>query len=361
MKEKIISFLLENANPSIKRRVRSEILNSLSSREAEQYQDEILQEPNVKRCLASQLENGWFGYGFHGTSKNAGQFENQETCTKYLAEKAVDKSTPALKRSMEAFVDIPLDDYCYETRGKIFDEFKHAAGGQNLIRCACIARAGYNDVIDIEKQIQLSLDSFKRVLEVDSILDVSRPIRAGKQRVFNDFEKWPCKYHLDILAHTDKWKSRRNIKLLSDSIIKLMKTDRPELIGLMPSIWIGHAVGPLGGFPAQGFIIKNAGLLPSQVSVEKETPVTYHLEYIEWLARCGVVPYIPAVQEAVNDIKQSFDNNGICHIPINDDVFRAWGPYGGQQLEVDWKSKTRKACDITFRALLILHYSERIL
>lgn len=38
--------------------------------------------------------------------------------------------------------------------------------------------------------------------------------------------------------------------------------------------------------------------------------------------------------------------------------FRGWGPYAGLQLETDWKSKIRKTCDITFRALLILHYSD---
>ena len=123
-------------------------------------------------------------------------------------EKAVDKFTPALKRSMDAFATIPLSDPCYGTGGRIIDEFKTPAHGMNLIRCACIARAGYGDVIDISPQIRLSVDSFKRVLEVDSVLDVSRPIRKGKQLVFKDWEKWPCRYHLDILAHTNAWRGR---------------------------------------------------------------------------------------------------------------------------------------------------------
>jgi hypothetical protein len=121
MKQKMIEFLLANANPSIKRRVKNEILNTLIPKEANEYQEQILQEPNIKRCFSCQLGNGWFGHGFHGTSKNAGRFENQETCTKYLGEKAVDKSTPKLKRAMDAFATIPLDDLCYETRGTIID------------------------------------------------------------------------------------------------------------------------------------------------------------------------------------------------------------------------------------------------
>ena len=230
--------------------------------------------------------------------------------------------------------------------------------GHNLIRCACIARAGYDDVIDISPQIQLSLDSFRRVLEVDSVLDITHTIRGGKQRVFNDNERWPCRYHLDILAHTNSWKNERNIKILADSITKLMKTDRPELVNLVPASWIGHAVGSLGAFPAQGLTVKVTSLLPSPMSIPyRGRPEVYQMEYIEWFARCGVVRYIPKLAEIVHEIAYAVDDDGICHIPIDDSMFKGWGPYGGLQLEVDWRSKVRKACDITFRALLIVHYS----
>lgn len=354
MISKAIDFLLANANPSIKRRVKTEILHNLTSKEAAQYQEQILDEPIIKRIFACQKDNGWFGNGFHGCSRNATQFENMETDTKYLAEKAVDKDTPTLSKAMHAFEIIPLDDPCYEAHGFTIDEFKHAAGGQNLIRCACIARAGYDDRIDISPQIQLSLDSFRRVLEIDSIFDITRPIRNGKQLVFKDYEKWPCRYHLDILSHTYSWRSKKNIIMLAESIRKLMKTDRPELIGLMPSVWIGHAVGPLGGFPAQGFTVRTEGLLPGQC-VGKIGNIQF--EYMEWLARCGVVQFIPELKTAAEEIINNFDSNGICSMQVGDAVFKGWGPYGGLQLETDWKAKVRRDCDITFRALLIAYYS----
>ena len=360
MKNKMIQFLLEFANPSIKRRIKDEILHNLTPDEAAQYQEQILQEPNIKRCLACQLDNGWFGYGFHGTNKNAGQFENQETCTKYLGEKAVDKDTPALKRSMDAFINIPLDDGCYRTKGKYYDEFILASNGQNLIRCACIARAGYADEIDISPQIQLSIDSFKRVLAVDSVLDISRTIRNGKQRVFNDNEKWPCRYHLDILAHTGSWKNEENVMIIANSLIKMMKTDRLELFNLVPASWVGYALGTLGGFPSQGLSIKCNGVYPFPVISQPGKPEYYNLEYIEWFARCGIVPYVPALQEAIKDIVSHIDDDGICRLSVSDDIFKGWGPYAGLQLEVDWKSKIRRYCDVTFRALLILHYSNYI-
>jgi hypothetical protein len=354
MKERMIKFLLKNANSSIKRRVKSEILNSLTPQEASQYQELILQESNIKRCLACQLDNGWFGHGFHGTGKNVGQFENQETCTKYLGEKAVDKDTQALKKSMEAFADMSL----YNCDNG--DEFKLAANGSNLIRSACIARTGYDDIIDISPQIQLSIDSFKRVLEVDSVLDISHPIRGGKQRAFNDYEKWPCRYHLDILAHTNSWKNDENIKMIADSVIKMMRIDRPELMGenIIPVSWVGHPLGTLGAFPTQGLSVMCGGIFPSPLTRPAPYNQDYNLEYLEWFARCGIVSHISALQKVIHEIMSYVGDDGICRLPVNDiSLFRGWGPYGGLQLEVDWKSKVRKACDITFRALLILHYS----
>lgn len=190
----MVDFLLENANPSIKYRVRTEVLGEVvSEEEKNRLQSEILNEPIMQSIIACQKENGWIGNGFHGPNKNAGPFENQEVGTKYLGEKMGYKDTPVLKRAMDAFVTTELTDLCYRTKGKYFDEFRYAANGQNIIRCACIARAGYDDVIDIKPQIQLALDSFRRVLEVDSALDITQLRKSGgnEKRVFNDYEKWP--------------------------------------------------------------------------------------------------------------------------------------------------------------------------
>ncbi|PNT92087.1 hypothetical protein [Clostridium thermosuccinogenes] len=352
-KQKMIDFLLKNANPSIKLRVKKEVLNSLTKEEAEMYQEQIMKEPIIQKIIVCQRENGWIGDGLHG------YLDSQEGGTKYLAEKGIDKNTPVLKRAMEAFATIPLDDKSYTKIGRIIDVFKYPAIGNELIRGACIARARYDDIIDIKPLIRLSLDSFKRVLEVDSILDVSRPIQGGKKLVFKENEKWPCRYHLDILAHTDSWKNENNIKIIADSVAKMMKTDQPELVNLIPQVWIGHPIGTLGAFPAQGLSVMCTGIFPFPITHPQGKSLDYNVEYIEWFARCGIVPHIPALQKVVNEIMDYVDDDGICHLPVKYvDLYKGWGPYGGLQLETDWKSKTRKACDITFRALLILHYAD---
>jgi len=357
-KQKVIGFLLKNANPSIKRRVKSEVAGSLTSKEAAEYQKQILAEPLVQRIIALQNENGWIGKEFYH-SRDA-----QSSAVHYLAEKAVDKNTPVLKRAMDAFINVPLSDPCYDIDSTI-DEFKHPCAGANLMRCACIARARYDDVIDISPQIGLAVDSFKRVTEIDSVFNILHPEKArGKTRyVFNDYEKWPCRSHLDILAHTQSWRTDENIKALAKSVIQMMKTDEPELVSYVPG---GQAItGCVGGvFPAQGLTVMGSGIYPSPIMCEigkdgKDYNGKYHFEMIEWFARCGIVSYVPELCKIVSEIADSINEDGICRLPmVAEDVFKNWNKFGGLQLEVDWKSKTRKACDITFRALLILHYSK---
>jgi len=355
-KDEMIKFLLEHANPSIKRRVKSEILNNLTPQEAAEYQEQILAEPIMRRIAEIQRENGWIGQGFNGG------LDTQEGAVKYLAGKAINKDTPVLKNAMGAFVTIPFSDPTYYDPRGVLDEFKYPCSGFNLHRCACIARAGYDDEIDISPQIQLAVDSFRRVTEIDSVFDILHTMKkSGKIRyVFNDYEKWPSRHHLDILAHTGSWKNGVNIKTVADAINEMMRTDNPNLVSFVPSSQIGCTGGV---FPAQGLTVMGSGVYPSPILCEigkngKDYNGKYHFELIEWFARCGVVPFVPALNEIVEEIASSIDDDGVCrltNVPL--DLFKAWGPFGGLQLEVDWKSKTRRDCDITFRALLILYYA----
>lgn len=345
-KEKMIGFLLNNAGPSIRLRVYRDVLGSLSSTLREELFAQIRLEPVYGRIAACQKENGWLGNGFHGPNKDTGAYENQEVGTKYLAEKGCGKEDTVLCRAMDAFVTVPLSDPCYRTKGKVYDEFKYAANGQNLIRCACIARAGFSDVIDIDPQIRLSLDSFRRVLEVDSILDISRTIKSCKYRLFNNFEKWPCRYHFDILAHTDSWKSEENCRMLADSFTRLMRRDRPELIGIGAISWVGHAQGTLGCF-TEGFSLRR----------EVDGKALLQLETVEWMCRCGLYPYLPVLQNEVQVLLDSVDETGICRASVDEEWLKNISTYGGQQIEEDWKTETRKLYDITFRALLCVHHA----
>lgn len=345
MKQKMIDFLLNNAGSSIVLRVKKEILRDITAKEEQELQSQILGEKIIKLISEKQLENGWIGLGFHGPNKNAGQYDNQEVATKYMGEKGL-KGTALLNHAMDAFASMEISDLSYETKGKVYNEFNVPAYGPNITRCACIARAHYDDVIDIEPQIGVALESFRRVTEVDSILEVSRP--AKNFRLFNEYERWPCHYHLEILAFTDSWKNEDNISMLGESFRRLMRTDRPEIMNTRVACLVGHPVGPAMYYP-EGF----------SVSTDTDGAHIVRLDKIEWMIRCGLYNHIPKLKEDVEYILNNVDPNGICRIHVNEKEFRGWSPYFGLQLESDWRSKLRRECDITFRALLILHYAQK--
>lgn len=349
--QKMIDFLLENANPSIRLRVKKEVIRDISPDEERVLQAQILSEKIPLFMAQKQQASGWIGLGFHGSDKNCGQYDNQETATKYLGEKGLHGSE-LLDRAMEAFEKAELSNHCDKIKGKIYNEFTVAAYGANMIRFACVARAGYADVIDVAPQLGVALESFGRVTEVDSIFDVSRP--GKKFRLFNENERWPCRYHLEGLAFTDTWKTGDSIKMLAEAFRRLMRNDRPEITNTPVACWVGHAVGPMWYLNEGYSVFTDALGFPDPSGVRR-----VNLEKTEWLCRCGLYPYLPQLQDAIDYIDEHIDGDGVCRVPFYEGEFRNWGPYAGLQLETDWRSKKRRDCDGTFRALLIMHYAGR--
>lgn len=66
---------------------------------------------------------------------------------------------------------------------------------------------------------------------------------------------------------------------------------------------------------------------------------------IEWLCRCGITPYLKELQNEVEYIKKSVNENGICEAKVNEEQIKGISTYSGLQLEVDWKDPIRKLCD----------------
>ena len=89
MKDKIIEYLLDNADPSIVLRVKKEILHSCSESEEESLMEKITEQKIVQTILKSQKADGWIGNNYHGSSpKNgAGMYDNMEVGLRYLVEK----------------------------------------------------------------------------------------------------------------------------------------------------------------------------------------------------------------------------------------------------------------------------------
>lgn len=346
--QRMSEFLVNNANPSIVFHVKNDILKNITDEEKRDLQDKILQEKTIKKIMACQKENGWLGNGFHGANKDAGPYENQEVGVKYLGEKLVYKDTPVLKNAIEAFKTASPKLFGEEDDGN-----RYAASGSDIIMAACVARAGYEDSFDISKEITAALESFARVTEINSVKDIvkirkRRPERVnpeGIAYVFSDYEKWPCWYHLDLLAHTDSWRSSENIAVLAGAFNKLLKDTGSDYFPAY-CVDIGHLVGCCGAFKEGMKLGREAG------------GVFYvFLDLVEYMCRCGLYRLVPALKKEVDIIYESIDEQGICRASYDEKSLKGMGTYGGGQLEEDWRGRTRKLCDVTYRALLILYHS----
>lgn len=347
--DRMAGFLLENANPSIVFHVKNDILHSITEEEKKELHDRVMREKIIRGIISCQKENGWLGNGFHGSNKNAGRYENQEVGVKYLGEKLIYRDTPVLKNAIEAFKNMKSDLF----GGEDTDCNRYAATGTGIIMASCVARAGYEEEFDISKEIAVSLESFRRVTEVNSVTDVvkirrRRPERVNPQGivyVFNEYEKWPCRYHLDILAHTKSWRSEDNRLMLAESFCKLLKDNG---LDYSPAycVDIGHLVGCCGAF-REG----------TRLGINQDGIHYVYLDLIEYMCRCGLYDLVPQLKKEVDMIYDSIDEQGICRANYYEKALKGMGTYSGGQLEEDWRSKTRKLCDVTYRGLLILYYS----
>ncbi|GKX66368.1 hypothetical protein [Inconstantimicrobium mannanitabidum] len=347
--EDTIVYLLENACNSIKYRLKSEVLNNITHDEKIELQKQILSEKNVKEIISVQKADGWIGNGFHGSNAHAPGMLNQEGGLKYLIEKGIQKDNPIIERAISSFSNRDITDLCYRTKGKLVDEYVYPCIGHRLYITTIIAHAGYEDKVDISNNIKLAFDSFISVLNIDSIDDLLT-VYKGKL-CFRDGIKWPCIYHLRTLAYTKSWRTHRNIQKLADSINKLIEI-LPLVDNDIYTKYKSQLVAPSEAFINQPFI----------PSFNNNDVSQKWFERMELLAKCGVFPYVDKLQSELTLMKaEALMSNGILKLSVNPknlSSFKVWGPYGGLALEENWRIKNRQWNDLTFRMVLISHYSE---
>ena len=237
MKQRIVEFLLENADPSIILRIKKEVLNSLSEKENNELLAKIIPQHNIQTIIQAQKPDGWIGNVFHGRSPaaGAGMLDNMEVGLRFLAEKGFPSENKVISRAVHAFL---LDEPSHkEFRLKApADDYTVTALGLFHMRSSLLVRAGYesllpkNDYIDLKYDINHWFKTFVNVLNYSNMDDV---IDAHKRKLrFKDGVLWPCSYDLRMLAHSHSWRTLSNTSLLVDSLNKLFsfKHEREKMV-----------------------------------------------------------------------------------------------------------------------------------
>ncbi len=302
-------------------------------------QNKILQEDVVKAVINSQGADGWLAWTFHG-------YESMESAMRLLCEKGVEPNQPVLANallSLEAHTD-------YLERGlgkggKILDEL--GFGGSETIRACLFASAGNEEIPFVKKQIEQALEVFKSVTKIKSLDYLCEPYK-GKFIYRAGGVHWPSIYHLRLLAMTQNWRIPENCKMMGESIQHIVR------LSPIPNIHVRH---------------KSQLIAPASFCMDNFTPDMKWLidaEWMQWfhrmelLARLGVVNQIPELKVQVQTLTDILEKGqGVFTKKLSHPYFQKWGAYTGLMLEKDWRLPQRRINDLTFRSLLILHYSNK--
>ncbi len=332
-----LSDLLDSACPSIRYRVREEILGEcMTDVESMKFKEEILKDRLVKEVLGWRKCDGWLGEELHHE-------KGPETGIRILMEKGL-RRHPVVGDALHALTSRgdSFDDGCLSNVGKALD--RHRLGGSKMILATVFAYAGVEDVSLVRGQIEEALQGFRFLLGVSSLEDVVRPHK--KWLVFREGVSWPSLYHLRLLAYTRVWRTDENIKMLAGAVTKLVS------LSPIPQVHLLH---------------KSQIMAPASVFMHDFCPDMKNMKPLEWLgwfhrmemlSRLGVVSLVSQLARQVEEMNSEFlDGHGHFSLKIAHRSFRRWSPYTGLALEPDWKTNRKsRTWDLTFRCALINHY-----
>jgi hypothetical protein len=338
--ESSLEELIESACPSIRYRVRAEILGEdPSCQEMSALQEQILRDPHVQDVLSWQQPDGWLARDFHGA-------KGLEAGIRILCEKGLRAECPPLALALTALGDHPDRlERGIGTVGPILDEL--GFGGSRMIQATVYVYAGLEDRPCVQAQLDEALKGFRAVLEVERLDEIIESYRG--RLVFKPGLQWPGIYHLRLLALTRSWRTDGNLAMLAAAVRRLV------CLSPLPVVYVRS---------------KSRWVAPASFCMQNFAPDLDSMEDVEWmkwfhrmecLARLGVVPHVEELNKQVEWLQRQLNaDQGWFKKPLRHPYFVNWGAYTGLALEPDWRSPKNRVHDLTFRSRLILHYYENV-
>jgi len=337
MNQAAVLYLLSNACPSIKYRIKKEILHEdISTPDMKKLQTQILDEEKIKYLFSLKKSDGWLGGLFHGT-------EEPESIIRYLIEKGVEPSHPIIQDALSAIINRgeKFDLGSMHNVGKPLDNMH--IGGSKLMK-ACVFAYTRNEKHDfVAEQIEESLNAFEYICSVKNIENIYDLYKD--KLVFKSGVKWPCIYHLRLLAYTHSWRNTQNKEMLTSSISKLAE------LSPIPNIKLLY----------KSQIISPASIFMNNFDndMNKLTPKKWMMWFhrTELIARLGVAAKIIPIKTQIDYVNNHLsENNGLFAKKLRHYYFTKWTQYLGSALEENWKTNEKVINDLSFRCLLINSY-----
>jgi hypothetical protein len=337
--ERPLEELLTSACPSIRYRIRREMLGeSDSSSRMQAIQAEILQDDAVRGLIQTQERDGWMGRCFHG-------YDSMEAGIRLLCEKGLSPESVPMRKALRALE--AGGERLDRGLGKVGDILEaQGFDGKYRILATLFAQAGVEETPLVQEQIEAALESFRGVLRAGEMDEIGRAYKG--KLVFKPGMKWAGIYSLRLLAYTQGWRTPKEREVVAEAVRKLVK------LSPMPDIHIlykSQLVAP-AGFGMQDF----------NPEMDSMSPAGWMMWFqrMELCARLGITEEVPELRAQVYRLRGMLaENEGWFTKQLRHDYFKHWGAYTGLMLETDWRNPQRRIYDLTFRSLLILHYSGR--
>jgi hypothetical protein len=359
-----VDFLLDNAGPVIQYRLRKEILANLTKAEEENLLEQVYQTQYFRLLQTYIKPNGYIGSGMHSWDHWRGQtlhetpLQDGETAARLLSYYAVPKTHPAVANFVAAMRDDQTlaGEFSYNLpeTARYRDRFLGMNSGfcLTLLLCAMQAMLGYGDDPEIESARGISLEAFKRMLQIHSLSDITK-IRAAQGKYhypYLDEDTYcPSVYHLAVLAYSKAWRSPENIRMMADAL-NHRNAILPEKGDVQVKI---H-----GRYYAVGLLFRKIQPFRPEVA-----SFILHRRLLTEMAMLGVGERVGVIRESSASVKEAIDADGILrmrfrssqdkHAFIKGTAYPT--AYADVRLETDKKRKYALECDLTFWAVQFLH------
>lgn len=368
---KSIDFLLENAGPVIRYRLKKEILNDCSKAEEEKLLGEIYETPYFKLVQGYAKPDGYIGSGMHSWDNWRGKvlhetpLQDGETAARLLSNYAIPDEHPLVKNFVAALRDetilreefsyIPPEIERYNTR------FRGINSGFCLMTLVYTMQAmlGYGDDECVRPFQSLCLEAFKSLMPLSKLTDITKTRESRAKYNYPYIEEdtyFPSQYHLETLAYTRAWRTPENITLLTDALNHFNTIAEGKPI----HVKIGNRY--YAPFPLN---MANRPIKPFNVNIIDV--ITYRRTLTE-IAMLGVGDSVDVLRESAENIQEALAKDGILRLNFDVPNNKRYSPkkieyptaYTDVRLEADYKNKVALLCDLTFWAVQFMYlYSRR--
>lgn len=366
MYEKSINFLLENAGPVIKYRLQKEVLNDLSEANEKILLKEIYKTAHFNLLKSYIKPNGYIGIGMHSWDKfKETSLQDGETAARLLSYYAIPKTNQIIVNFIHALRNdkILQNEFSYYNPEvtRFNDRFLGLRNGGGLMVLIYTMQAllGYGDDDEVIEFQNISLDSFKSILNISSINDITK-YNPNKKNKYNypyieENTYFPCSYHLATLAYTYNWRTEKNMSIIIDAINhinKIMSEDNTLHIKIKNKYYV-----PLGSLnrPIKAFSLESV-----------QHNYVMYLRILTEIAMLGVGNRVNVIRDSVVNIKEALSKDGIIKIKFGNsynkrrylNMLKYPTAYAEVGLEENYKNEKSLECNITFWALQFLKLVE---